>query len=175
MEIYTDSKNCTYEKKKITSRIHRWKLLLNEFNYEICHIRGEQNTVADELSRCFSISNNPKEKILENWKTCTICNRVKISNLRHNRNNQIFAKERFERISMDISGPFKANEFKTKNLEVAGYILSITDIYTRFTRLYFLGRIHALKIIDKLKEWIKEFATPKYIISDNGKQFRNQR
>ncbi|KAF9761438.1 Retrovirus-related Pol polyprotein from transposon 17.6 [Nosema granulosis] len=61
-EAYTDSRNCIYESKKTTSRINRWKLLMNEFNYKKVHIKGEDNVIADHLSRCFHIQTNKLEE-----------------------------------------------------------------------------------------------------------------
>ncbi|MGL5900688.1 MAG: RNase H-like domain-containing protein, partial [Lactobacillaceae bacterium] len=55
VEIYTDSANCTRDSKVKTTRINRWKILMNEFNYKIYHIKGKDNAVADQLSRCFSL------------------------------------------------------------------------------------------------------------------------
>ncbi|KAF9761106.1 Retrovirus-related Pol polyprotein from transposon 17.6 [Nosema granulosis] len=55
VEIHTDSRNCVYDSKKTTTRIHRWKLLMNEFNYKIMHIKGQDNVIADQLSRCFLV------------------------------------------------------------------------------------------------------------------------
>ncbi|GFT66064.1 retrovirus-related Pol polyprotein from transposon 17.6 [Trichonephila clavipes] len=40
--------------KNPSSKILRWKLALEEFNYDIHHIRGSLNSVADHLSRCIN-------------------------------------------------------------------------------------------------------------------------
>ncbi|KAG0420015.1 Transposon Tf2-11 polyprotein, partial [Dictyocoela roeselum] len=48
--IHTDNKNLIPD-KSISNRIQRWKLLIEEFNYEIKHIDGNKNVVADALSR----------------------------------------------------------------------------------------------------------------------------
>lgn len=39
--ILSDSKNIIVENKVIRNRIERWKVLLNEFNFEIKHIEGK--------------------------------------------------------------------------------------------------------------------------------------
>lgn len=62
IEIYTDNRNCNHDNKKITSRIQRWKLLMNEFSYSIFHIQGKNNSVADELSRCFLLKTKNKKE-----------------------------------------------------------------------------------------------------------------
>ncbi|GFX72035.1 integrase catalytic domain-containing protein [Trichonephila clavipes] len=40
--------------KIFSSKILRWKLALEEFNYDIHYIRGSLNSVADHLSRCIN-------------------------------------------------------------------------------------------------------------------------
>jgi hypothetical protein len=35
----------------LNDRLTRWSLLLNEFDYDVQHIRGKDNVVADTLSR----------------------------------------------------------------------------------------------------------------------------
>ncbi|KAG0442499.1 Transposon Tf2-9 polyprotein [Dictyocoela muelleri] len=62
--IYTDNKNLIPE-KPLSSRIQRWKLLLQEFDYEVKHINGVNNIVADSLSRINFINNDNLIEI--NW------------------------------------------------------------------------------------------------------------
>ncbi|KAG0429010.1 Retrovirus-related Pol polyprotein from transposon 17.6, partial [Dictyocoela muelleri] len=57
VEVITDSKNCTYESKLQIGRIQRWKFLLVEFDINISTIKGQNNNIADSLSRCFIIDN----------------------------------------------------------------------------------------------------------------------
>ncbi len=50
--VYTDHKNLVYEASGSTSdRVYRWRLLLEEYGPEIIYIKGEENTVADAISR----------------------------------------------------------------------------------------------------------------------------
>lgn len=65
IEINTDSLNCTYMNKQISSRFERWKLLLNEFDFELKNIEGRHNQIADALSRCFKTSTT--EKVNDNY------------------------------------------------------------------------------------------------------------
>ena len=48
--VYTDNKNLTY-KYFNTERVMRWRLILEEFGKELRYIKGENNVVADALSR----------------------------------------------------------------------------------------------------------------------------
>ena len=48
--VYTDHKNPTH-KSLNTERVMRWRLILEEFGPELKYIKGENNVVADSLSR----------------------------------------------------------------------------------------------------------------------------
>ena len=48
--VYTDHQNLTY-KNFNTKRVMRWRLILEEFNPTLTYIKGENNIVADALSR----------------------------------------------------------------------------------------------------------------------------
>ncbi|MGL5898788.1 MAG: RNase H-like domain-containing protein, partial [Lactobacillaceae bacterium] len=61
-EIYTDSRNCLFNNKKLCFRIERWKLLMNEFNHKIKRIEGKDNVIADTLSRCLQIETSEKDE-----------------------------------------------------------------------------------------------------------------
>ena len=49
-EVFTDHKNLVHEHFN-TERAMRWRLILEEFGPTLTHIKGEQNIVADTLSR----------------------------------------------------------------------------------------------------------------------------
>ncbi len=72
IKVYTDHKNLVADALGSTSdRVFRWRLLIEEFGPEIIYIKGEENTVADAISRLdFSpkkISTNAKQ----NWMILT--------------------------------------------------------------------------------------------------------
>ena len=48
--VYTDHKNLTYNIFN-TERVMRWRLILKEFGPELKYIKGENNVVANALSR----------------------------------------------------------------------------------------------------------------------------
>ena len=50
IKVYTDHKNLTY-KNFNTERVMRWRLILEEYGPELIYIKGENNVVADALSR----------------------------------------------------------------------------------------------------------------------------
>ncbi len=58
IKVYTDHKNLTRDALGLTlDRVHRWRLLLEEYAPEIVYIKGIHNTVADAISR---LEYNPK-------------------------------------------------------------------------------------------------------------------
>ena len=58
--VYTDHKNVTYNFFN-TERVMRWRLILEEFGPELKYIKGEDNVVADALSR---LGKSPNQEIL---------------------------------------------------------------------------------------------------------------
>lgn len=53
VEVWTDHINLTRDNLGLdtSDRVHRWRLLLNEYDVDIKYIKGENNTVADAISR----------------------------------------------------------------------------------------------------------------------------
>lgn len=58
--IKTDSKNISYLKQSASNRIGRWRLLLEEYDYCLTHIAGENNCLADMLSRDMVLTTEAK-------------------------------------------------------------------------------------------------------------------
>lgn len=61
IEVFTDNRNCTFDKPLTESRMAIWRLLTTDFDYKITHIPGFVNNGADFLSRTTvnAINNNP--------------------------------------------------------------------------------------------------------------------
>lgn len=53
--VETDNKTITFMVNSKTQKIIRWRLKLDEFDYQIRHISGKDNVVADGLSRCLVV------------------------------------------------------------------------------------------------------------------------
>jgi transposase InsO family protein len=62
-EIYTDHKPLVYllSTTKVSPKVMRWRLQLQEFHYSIHHCPGSQNVVADSLSRAFLVTHEEKK------------------------------------------------------------------------------------------------------------------
>ena len=57
IRVFTDHKNLTY-KNFNTDRVMRWRLIIEEFGPEFHYVKGENNVVADALSRLAITSNS---------------------------------------------------------------------------------------------------------------------
>lgn len=86
-------------------------------------------------------------------------------------NSKITSKEMFHKLSMDIYGPIEQDYVSLNDKDSKMFIFTITDVYSRMTRIFPLGKTNTKKIIECLSLWFQEFKKPKLIISDNGKQF----
>lgn len=56
--VETDHRNLEFINKSIAPKIVRWRLRLELFDFEIKHIPGRDNTIADCLSRCLAIQDD---------------------------------------------------------------------------------------------------------------------
>ncbi|XP_061171126.1 uncharacterized protein LOC133180675 [Saccostrea echinata] len=75
---------------------------------------------------------------------------------------------KFERIAVDIAGPFP----KTNNGFV--YILVIADYFTKFTEIFPLRDIEAETVANIFRGWIKRYGCPQELHSDQGVQLESQ-
>lgn len=48
LEIHTDHKNLTFNSSN--ERVRRWRLLLEEFKYDLHYTPGKENVIADVIS-----------------------------------------------------------------------------------------------------------------------------
>lgn len=65
IKVETDHKNLLYNPPIETSRVQRWKLILNEYNLDWNYIKGENNIMADTLSRICLVKETEEEEVLE--------------------------------------------------------------------------------------------------------------
>ncbi|KAF9760824.1 Transposon Tf2-6 polyprotein [Nosema granulosis] len=242
IQIETDSRNCIFENKVISKRTERWKLILNEFDVTLKNIAGNDNNIADKLSRCYFIETkkttelfkqvkdclvlrdekpvsnsegryiikadrrkdlirrihnfsihagmtsiynsikkifevkNIKQTIEEVIKTCEKCIRNKRQTRRKENNYKIMSRELMGTICSDIFGPFEIAEYdeSLQSVKEKGFFITITDVYSRFTKVKFLEKITAKDIIEVFKQWIKTYGEAKTVITDNGKQYASK-
>ena len=53
--VLTDHRNLTYLAKAEAAKIVRWRLNLQQFDFDIVHVPGKMNTIPDALSRCYKL------------------------------------------------------------------------------------------------------------------------
>ncbi|KAG0441142.1 Transposon Tf2-8 polyprotein [Dictyocoela muelleri] len=252
--IYSDNQNLIFD-KDLSRRIQRWKMLMQEYDYEIKKIEGKKNVLADTLSRITLMNtknqaqywnfsklikmqkddcsasqlsdNQDKTKTIKGiltdernriiipqnylkglllklhsdlahpgskklYKTlndyvyarnlkaevekityeCLECQRNKGLNKKYGKyTGSLFSEVPFEYISSDIFGPIKTLHFETEYSKEYFYLLTITDIYSRFTRVFDIEDIKTETIISQFKKWLELYHTPKKILTDLGRQY----
>ncbi|MEL7309775.1 MAG: DDE-type integrase/transposase/recombinase, partial [Pseudomonadota bacterium] len=101
---------------------------------------------------------------------CKLCAHFKEKNGRDRAPvQQIRSSKPFERICIDICGPFE----RTKNGHK--YVLGIIDHFSKFIVLLPLRTIDASAIAKAIwKEWITKFGCPQILFSDSGKVFESE-
>ncbi|KAG0435772.1 Pro-Pol polyprotein [Dictyocoela muelleri] len=127
-----------------------YKTLKNKFNMEI-----KFKDVVKEIKQCIACRCNVEDKIKY----------IKIKG---------FASSEYplEKISSDIIGPFPNNIFQQSPYYEKFFLLTITDIFTRFTEIYLMKSITSKNILDNgFKKFFKDYEKPKVLISDNGRQY----
>jgi len=70
--LRTDHKNLTYINEEGSPKVRRWKLAIQEYNFDIEYIKGEDNVVADALSRLCAHASDEKAEHLCAFEPITI-------------------------------------------------------------------------------------------------------
>lgn len=113
---------------------------------------------------------NMDEDVLQRLKTCEHCLFVKGSPA-HNRAplQTTMVSAPFERIALDISGPFQPSRHGHR------YILAVIDYFSKFPVLIPLRHVDAETVARKVcHQWIALFGAPQVIHSDRGTNFESQ-
>ena len=63
--IKCDNRNVIFMKENLNSRVQRWKLLLEEFDYKIEFLNGYENKLADHVSRCLITTKKEHKPIID--------------------------------------------------------------------------------------------------------------
>ncbi|KAG0440360.1 Gypsy retrotransposon integrase-like protein 1, partial [Dictyocoela muelleri] len=103
--------------------------------------------------------------------SCLSCQRLKRHKKTKVRNDMhILPENHNELVSSDILGPLKREHFKSNHSERYLYIVTFTDIYSKWTEIKIIWNITSNEIIKAFKEiWIKKFGPPKKFLSDQGR------
>ncbi|KAG0441125.1 hypothetical protein DMUE_1282 [Dictyocoela muelleri] len=77
----------------------------------------------------------------------------------------------FEFISSDIYEPIKSRHFISNENSEYFYLITYTDVYSRFTEIYKLKDISTKSILNTFKRWCHKYGIPKRFLSDQGRQY----
>lgn len=121
-------------------------------------------TLKDEIN-CEKVC----QKIKKITQECLKCQRNKhFTNNFGRLNNFLISKEPEETVCSDILGPIQ-DMYYTKGKKK--YIVTFTDMFTRFTNFYIVENIESHTIVESLKKFIFNNFSPKKLLTDQGKQY----
>ena len=110
-----------------------------------------------------------RESVEEYVRACDICGEANDPQRKKRHALQKYTVgARFERIGIDIAGPYP--ETARKN----SHILVISDYFSKLVEIFPLPNIRAETVADVLfRGWIKRYGCPREIHSDQGRQFES--
>src|SRR5699024_9892623 len=83
--------------------------------------------------------------------------------------NFLIAKYPLQKISSNLLGPLSNKEYLNGR---KFFILTISDIFTRYTKLYVIEKIDTKTLINKFNLYLEELSQiPKILITDQGRQY----
>jgi hypothetical protein len=71
--LRTDHRNLLYINDKASPKVHRWKLDVQQFNFDVEHIPGKDNIVADLYSRLATIEQIEWDELIEQYDETQNC------------------------------------------------------------------------------------------------------
>ncbi|GFW64773.1 transposon Tf2-6 polyprotein [Trichonephila clavipes] len=179
-----------YAKKELITRITRWALQLDEFDYEIEHIAGSRMKHVDALSRypvmivCNDTLTSKLKKAQkedDNFQTLKSLLEKQESEefFEQNANKKTGKKEGFlnpiskESIPLSTYHVDFIDPLPSTNKSYQ-HIFTLIDAFTKFTWLYPVKTVSAESALEKLKQQQKPFGNPIRIISDRGSAFTSK-
>ncbi|GFV20555.1 hypothetical protein TNCV_3931911 [Trichonephila clavipes] len=141
----------TMQKKDLITRIARWALRLEEFDYEIEHRAGSRMKHVDPLSRYPVIMLIRKTGKKEGFLNPISKESIPLSTYH-----------------VDFIGPLPSTN---KSYQ---HIFTVVDAFTKFTWLYPVKTVSAESALEKLKQQQETFGNPTRIISDRGSAFTSK-
>ena len=199
--IATDHKNLVYLQNSTVPKLVRWRLRLMAFQFNIIHIPGEQNVVADALSRVFRIKGKQAE-IVESVHNEIVGHHGVNKTLKMIRERKLNWPGYKEDVKQYIQECPVCQKIKYKkdqeqpehgyhiegwlpmqslSVDTVGplpedmngykYILCIVDNFSKFCSLFPTKSTDALSYVNGLIRHIGVFGVMKSIRSDGGTQF----
>ena len=199
--VESDHRNLMYLEKSDVPKLVRWRLRLQEFNFELRHIAGKENKLADGLSRCLvgieiphcddikAVHNSVmghrgisltesllRERGLE-WDTMTDDVKTFIATCavcQKVRLGQGSAAAALATIA--VTEPFEEIAIDTIGPLPADaygneFIIVVIDCFSRFVELRAAREVTALEAAKALLDVFGRYGAPRRLRSDNGSQF----
>ena len=57
---------------------------------------------------------------------------------------------------------------------MSSFIIKYINCYIKFSQSYLLNTKESLEVFSKIRSFIAQYGAPKYLITDNGKEFKNK-
>ncbi|KAF9758282.1 Retrovirus-related Pol polyprotein from transposon, partial [Nosema granulosis] len=205
--LFTDHSAITFlfTSRNMKARLARWSLILQEYDMDIVHIKGELNP-SDCLSRLVLIENNLRDKE-EDFRKRVRSTHVSLAHASINTLMYEFGKERIKNKKSIIEAVVKeciicqragfgyvkksmiAVKSKFKNelweIDLVGplptsstgykYLLTIVDHYSKFADVHPLRSKDSFEVTETILRTIQKMGIPKIILSDNGTEFKNEK
>ena len=202
--VETDHRNLVYIHRATAPKIVRWKLRLQEYDFDIKHIAGKSNVVADALSRCHVTIVLPHQATIMKVHNATVGHRgVRLTeallreggeewpSMREDIDAFIKAcptcqKVRLGQGSMaaalsttEARQPFEVAAIDTMGpLPMDGYgnqyLIAIIDCFTRFVELRATRGVTAMDAAGALLDVFGRYGVPRMVRSDQGTQFTSR-
>lgn len=199
--VETDHRNLVYMEKAAAPKVVRWRLRLAEFDFEVRHIPGEQNVVADALSRCLPVVEGAHDAQIAKVHNATVGHRgiqATVAALksagtvwdgmnadvdRFIKSCPICQKIRLGNASAAastrttvVSEPFSVVSVDTVGPLPADdrgnkYIVVVIDAFSRFVELFPAVDATAVQAARALLEVFGRYGAPRAVRSDNGSQY----
>ncbi|GFW34444.1 hypothetical protein TNCV_500621 [Trichonephila clavipes] len=184
----------TMQKKELITRIARWALQLEEFDYEIEHRAGSRMKHVDALSRypVMMVCNDTLTSKLKNAQE-EDDNIQTLKSLLEKQESEEFLSEMVYSTTNKKTGKKEGflNPISKESIPLSTYhvdfigplpstnknyqhIFTVVDAFTKFTWLYPVKTVSAESALEKLKQQQKTFGNPIRIISDRGSTFTSK-
>ncbi|KAG0440307.1 Retrovirus-related Pol polyprotein from transposon 17.6 [Dictyocoela muelleri] len=117
--------------------------------------------------------NLPYHRVVSTLKSCLGCRKNIDDKSKFGKIAGILSSEYpLEVISSDIVGPFKNSIYNLNPHDSKFFLLTITDIFSRYSEVFYLKEINTKNIISKcFKIFFDNNGIPKQLITDNGRQY----
>ncbi|GFW97985.1 hypothetical protein TNCV_1806361 [Trichonephila clavipes] len=184
----------TMQKKELITRIARWALQLEEFDYEIEHRAGSRMKHVDALSRypVMMVCNDTLTSKLKNAQE-EDDNIQTLKSLLEKQESEEFLSEMVYSTTNKKTGKKEGflNPISKESIPLSTYhvdfigplpstnknyqhIFTVVDAFTKFTWLYPVKTLSAESALEKLNQQQKTFCNPIRIISDRGSAFTSK-